>query len=78
MAAGPKVLGGTMAKIARCLLCTCEGSMEVDPGTASQALGGVEVRQVSHLCTRDLDRAADALEAVAERDLRLERGPRLP
>ena len=52
-----------MAKIARCLLCTCEGSMEVDAETASQALGGAEVRQTSHLCTSDLDHAAAALEA---------------
>lgn len=52
-----------MAKIARCLLCTCEGSMEVDANTVAKALGGAEVQSTSHLCTRDLDRATAALEA---------------
>ena len=50
-----------MSRIERLLLCTCEGSMKVDPVTAAAALGGVEVKTARHLCTGDMDVATAAL-----------------
>ena len=50
-----------MARIERLLLCTCEGSMELDADNAGKALGGVPVTVEKALCTTDLDRAGDAL-----------------
>ena len=52
---------GIMAKIERLLLCTCEGTQRIDAATASAALGGAQVKETSHLCTRDLDMAERAL-----------------
>jgi ferredoxin len=52
-----------MAKIERLLLCSCEGTMTVDPATAAAALGGVDVRTATALCTTDLDTAGAALQA---------------
>ena len=51
-----------MTKITRLLLCSCEGSMQVDPDTASAALSTSEVKSSDRLCTVDLDVAAKALE----------------
>lgn len=50
-----------MTKITRMLLCTCEGTMTVDPDTAAAALGGIDVKTSNHLCTVDLDVAAKSL-----------------
>ena len=50
-----------MAKIDQLLLCTCEGSQSVDGETAQAAIGAGNLREVSHLCTRDLDVAEKAL-----------------
>ena len=50
-----------MAKITRMLLCSCEGTMRVDPESAATAVGGPEVRTSDRLCTVDLDMAAKAL-----------------
>ena len=52
-----------MAKIAQCLICSCEGSMQLDAASVSAALGGAEVKEASHLCTKEIDKAAAALEA---------------
>ncbi len=51
-----------MAAIKRLLMCTCEGTMETDTATASAALGAVEVKSTTRLCTGDIDVAAAALE----------------
>ncbi len=50
-----------MAKIERLILCSCEGTMKIDPETAKAALGDVAVKSVDRLCTGDLDVAAKAL-----------------
>lgn len=50
-----------MTKITRLLMCSCEGTMTVDPKSASHALGGAEVKRFDRLCTVDLDMAAKAL-----------------
>ena len=52
-----------MAQINRLLLCSCEGSMSVDAETASKALGGVDVKTTTALCTTDLDIASTTLQA---------------
>ncbi len=52
-----------MAKIERLLLCSCEGTMTVDPATAAAALGDVEVKTGTALCTTDIDLAGGALQA---------------
>ncbi len=52
-----------MAQINRLLLCSCEGSMSVDADTASKALGGVDVKTATALCTADLDIAGTALQS---------------
>ncbi len=51
-----------MTKIARLLLCSCEGSMQIDPESAARALGGPEVKTAQRLCTGDLDVATAALQ----------------
>jgi ferredoxin len=51
-----------MAKIERLILCSCEGSMELDADGAAAALGGVEVVNAKALCTAELDRAGKTLE----------------
>ncbi len=51
-----------MAKIERLLLCSCEGTMETDAETAGKALGGLEVKTATRLCTGDIDIASKALE----------------
>ncbi|WP_413720685.1 4Fe-4S dicluster domain-containing protein [Silicimonas sp. MF1-12-2] len=51
-----------MAKITRMLLCSCEGTMNVDPDSAAAALDGATVKTSDRLCTVDLDVAAKALE----------------
>ncbi|MEO1536870.1 MAG: 4Fe-4S binding protein [Pseudomonadota bacterium] len=51
-----------MAKIDQLLLCSCEGSMQVDAATASAALGGVALKEATALCTTDLDVAGSALQ----------------
>lgn len=50
-----------MTKIARLLLCSCEGTMQIDPDSASAALDGAEVKTSKRLCTDDLDVAAESL-----------------
>lgn len=55
-------IGNPMTQITRLLMCSCEGTMTVDPDSASAALGGVEVTRSDRLCTIDLDRAARALD----------------
>lgn len=51
-----------MAKITRLLMCTCEGTMTIDPNSAASALDGAAVKTSDRLCTVDLDVAAKALE----------------
>ena len=51
-----------MAKITRLLMCTCEGTMTIDPDSAGTALDGATVKTSDRLCTVDLDVAAKALE----------------
>ena len=53
--------GAEMPAIKRLLLCSCENSMEVDTATAAAALGDVEVKSATRLCTGDIDVAAAAL-----------------
>lgn len=52
-----------MAKIGTLILCSCEGSMEVDADSAAAALGGTKVVMAKSLCTAELDRAGQALAA---------------
>ena len=51
-----------MAAIKRLLLCSCEDTMQIDADSAATALGGVEVKTATRLCTGDIDVAAAALE----------------
>jgi len=50
-----------MLKPDRLLLCDCAGSMKIDAQSAQAATGASEVKTCSHLCTGDMDIAADAL-----------------
>ena len=50
-----------MAKISRLLLCSCEGTMAIDPDAAGGALGGIEVQTAERLCTDELTIAEGAL-----------------
>ena len=50
-----------MTTVKTLLLCSCEGSMTLDPETAQAATGAESVRRVDRLCTGDLDVAAKAL-----------------
>ncbi|MDJ1017294.1 MAG: 4Fe-4S binding protein [Paracoccaceae bacterium] len=52
-----------MGKIERVILCSCEGSMQIDPESAAASLKGAEVITASHLCTTELGKAEKALEA---------------
>lgn len=52
-----------MAKVDRVILCSCEGSMQLDAATAGAALGGAKVAAATHLCGGDYDVAAKALQA---------------
>ena len=51
-----------MAQIQTLLLCTCEGTQSLDAESAKAATGVEHVREVSHLCTSDIDVAAKALQ----------------
>ena len=51
-----------MTNIQRVVLCNCEGSMQIDPESASAALGGAKVIPAKNACTGDIDVAAKALE----------------
>lgn len=53
--------GNHMAKFTRLLMCSCEGTMTIDPESASAALGGIDAKRSDRLCTADLDVAAKAL-----------------
>ena len=52
-----------MGKIERVILCSCEGSMQIDPESAAASLKGAEVITASHLCTTELGIAETALGA---------------
>jgi len=50
-----------MVKIDRLLLCDCEGSMKIDAKIAKTAVGASDVKTCTHLCTSQMDIAAEAL-----------------
>lgn len=50
-----------MKDIGRVILCSCEDSMQIDPASASAALGDAQVLTAKRLCTDEIDRAAKAL-----------------
>ncbi|NRB00131.1 MAG: 4Fe-4S binding protein [Rhodobacteraceae bacterium] len=52
-----------MTSIDRVYLCTCEGSMEVDPETARKATGAAKAIEVRALCDSDVDRAEAAAQS---------------
>ena len=52
-----------MAKFERVVLWSCERTMEIDPESASAALGGAEVLTATRACTGDLDIATKALQS---------------
>jgi len=49
-----------MAKVDTLFLCSCEGSMTVDPESAQKASGATAVKQVTALCAREIGIAETA------------------
>jgi ferredoxin len=50
-----------MAVYDEIILCSCEGSMEVDPESATKALGGARVVRATAACAGDLTSVSEAL-----------------